>query len=124
MKRCFLLIVLFALVLLFPGCKGRSALKDDAAKIGDLMCRSIENQNKLRAVNLNDTAGINKLQKETESLQEEMTKLYQDFRKKWGEKAKDQEFDKQFSAELRKAMLNCPYLSKEDREQFEKDLEK
>jgi hypothetical protein len=54
-----------------------------------------------------------------------MTLLYQGFKKKYGDKLQDKEFNKKFSTELRTTMLdNCQSLSKQDREQFEKDLEK
>lgn len=119
--RTALLLVIFSGLLVFAGCKGGD-LKQDAEQIGDLMCRNIEIAGKLRKINLNDTASANNLQKESENLQSEMTALYQEFRQKWGEKAKDKEFNKRFTTELRKAMLNCPHLSKEDREQFQKDL--
>jgi hypothetical protein len=113
---------LFSGLLIFAGCK-HDDLSKDAQVIGDAMCKNIEISGKLRAVNPNDTAAINKLQRESKALSTEMTILYTEFKEKWGEKAKDKEFSKKFSNELRKAMLNCPHLSKEDREQFKKDLE-
>ena len=50
--------------------------------------------------------------------------LYKEFGEKYGEKTKNTDFNKKFAQELRRAMLNCPYLSKEDRDQFEKELKK
>ena len=109
------------IVLLFSGC-GNKGLKEDAIKIGDAMCRNIEIMNKLRAANPSDSANLEKLHSQQHQLQIEMTILYKEFGDKYKEKTKDQKFNKDFARELRKAMLDCPSLSKEDREQFEKDL--
>jgi hypothetical protein len=123
MNKLFLPIIIISLIL-GSGCKRKNAdVMESAKQIGDAMCRNIEAMNKIRAANPNDTATINKLQGDAKKVQIEMTILYQEFKKKYGEKANDKEFNKEFSNELRKAMLNCPSLSKEDREQFMKDLE-
>ena len=122
-KKSIFVFLIISGSLIFAGCKG-DGLKKDAQIYGDAMCRNIEISGKLRIANPNDTAAISKLQMEAKKIQTEMTILFSEFRQKWGEKAKDKEFAKKYSYELRKAMLNCPYLSKEDREQFQKDLEK
>jgi hypothetical protein len=119
-KNLFLPVV-FGIVLLFPACRNKG-LKADAVRIGDAMCRNIEIMNKLRATNPADTVTLQKLQSQARELQGEMNTLYQDFGAKYKERTKDPEFSKAFSRELRKAMLDCPYLSKEDKEQFEKEL--
>ncbi len=113
--------MIFSGLVIITGCKNND-LKKDADQIGDIMCRNIEIAGKLRIANPNDTAAISKLQRDSQNLQTEMTKMYADFKKKYGDKVNDKEFSKKFSNELRRAMLNCPHLSKQDREQFEKDL--
>jgi outer membrane murein-binding lipoprotein Lpp len=118
-----LFAVIITGIFFLSGCTNE--LKKDTDQIGDAMCRNIEVMTKLRAVNPNDTATINKLQADVKNIQAEMTRLYQDFKKKYGDKVQDKEFNKTFSRELRQTMLdNCKSLSKEDREQFQKDLEK
>jgi predicted nuclease with TOPRIM domain len=122
-KQLFLPLII-PVILLFSGCK-RNDLKKDTDKIGDAMCRNIEAMAKLRAANPNDPASINNLQTDIKKIQSEMTTLYQDFKQKYGDKVQDKEFNKKFSNELRRSMLdNCKSLSKQDREQFQKDLEK
>jgi hypothetical protein len=113
--------ILLGVVLLFSGC-GNRELKEDAAKIGDAMCRNIEVMNKLKAANPADSATMTKLRAEAHQLQIEMTIVYKEFGDKYGDKTKDPKFNKKFNRELRKAMLDCPSLSKQDREMFEKDL--
>jgi predicted nuclease with TOPRIM domain len=106
------------------GCRNND-LKKETDEIGDAMCRNIEVMNKLRSANPNDTATISKLQEDVKKIQAEMTILYQKFKTKYGDKAQDKAFNKKFSTELRRTMLdNCQSLSKQDREQFQKDLEK
>ena len=121
--RTLLAAIILSGLIIAAGCKS-SDMKKDAEKIGDAMCRNLELSGKLRTINPNDTASLAKLQAQSNKLQEEMNKLYSDFKDKWGEKVKDKEFSKKFSDELRRAMLNCPHLSKEDREQFQRDLGK
>jgi predicted ATPase with chaperone activity len=115
------LVVMIASLLLLSGC-GNRELKKDAARIGDVMCRNIDILNKMKAVSPIDSLTMKNLQAQSGQLQNEMTVLYKEFNQKYGEKIKDQEFTKEFNRELRKAMLNCPSLSKKDRELFEQDL--
>jgi hypothetical protein len=123
MRNRYLILPLIAVVILvLSGC-GNRELKKDAAKIGDVMCRNIEIMNKLRGANPSDTVLVAKLQEQELLLQEEMSTAYKAFNDKYKEKTKDPKFSKAFSRELRKAMLDCPSLSKKDRELFEKDLE-
>jgi outer membrane murein-binding lipoprotein Lpp len=109
------------MILLLSGC-GNRELKEDAAKIGDAMCRNIEIMSKLKAANPSDSAAIKKLRSQAHQLQVEMTIVYQEFGAKYGDKTRDPKFNKKFNRELRKAMLNCPSLSKKDRELFEQEL--
>ena len=51
-----------------------------------------------------------------------MTTLSVDFRKKYGEKINIPEFNRQYRKYLNEAMLDCRFLSKEDRENFEKEV--
>lgn len=122
-RQLFLSVIITGIIF-FSGCKSND-LKKETDQIGDAMCRNIEVMNKLRAANPNDTATINKLQADAKKIQIKMTLLYQEFKQKYGDKVQDKEFNKKFSTELRRTMLdNCQSLSKQDREQFEKDLEK
>jgi len=119
-KKLFFPII-FGFVLLFFGC-GNRELKEDAAKVGDAMCRNIDIMNKIRAANPADSATLQKLHAQAHQLEIEMTIVYKEFGDKYGEKTKDPKFNKKFNRELRKAMLDCPSLSKKDRDQFESDL--
>ncbi len=115
------LVLMIASLLLLAGC-GNRELKKDAARIGDAMCRNIEIMNKMKAASPIDSVTLKNLQAQSGQLQNEMTVLYKEFNDKYGEKIKDQEFTKKFNRELRKAMLDCPSLSKKDRELFEQEL--
>lgn len=110
-------------VLLFSGC-GNRELKEDAAKVGDAMCRNIEIMNKIKAANPADSVTMQNLRSQAHQLEIEMTIVYKEFGDKYGEKTKDPKFNKKFNRELRKAMLDCPSLSKKDRELFEEELKK
>jgi hypothetical protein len=119
--KSFFLSAFIGVVLLFSGC-GNRELKEDAARIGDAMCRNIEIMNKMKAANPADSAVMQKLRSQAHQLQIEMTIVYKEFNDKYGEKTRDQKFTKKFNRELRKAMLDCPSLSKKDRELFEQEL--
>jgi hypothetical protein len=122
-SRTLLFSILLGVIIISSGCGNRS-LKRDAAKVGDAMCKNIEVVNKLRAANPSDSVTVAKIQAQVQQVQSEMATVFKEFREKYGDKTKDPSFNKEFNRELRKAMLNCPYLSKADREMFEKDLEK
>jgi outer membrane murein-binding lipoprotein Lpp len=117
----FILPAILGVVLLFSGC-GNRELKKDAAKVGDAMCRNIEIMNKMKAANPADSVTMQNLRAQAHQLEIEMTIVYKEFGDKYGEKTKDPKFNKKFNRELRKAMLDCPSLSKKDREMFEQDL--
>jgi len=122
-RNYFLSAIILGLIF-FAGCKNAN-LSKDVAGIGDAMCRNIDIMTKLRSANPADTETIAKLQMDAKKLQIEMTILYKEFKEKYKDKVNDNAFNKEFSKELRKSMLkNCNSLSKEDREQFEKDLDK
>ncbi|MEI7981033.1 MAG: hypothetical protein WCI71_05240 [Bacteroidota bacterium] len=121
--KSILSVLVIAGTLLLSACGGgNKELKQDAANIGDAMCRSIETMNKLKAADPGDSALVRKLQKESHNVQTEMTILYDEFKKKYGEKVKSEKFNKEFARYLRESMLNCKALSKEDRAAFEKQL--
>jgi hypothetical protein len=121
-KNLFLLAFI-GVVLLFSGC-GNRGLKEDAAKVGDAMCRNIEIMNKIKAANPADSVTMQKLRLQAHQLQIEMTIVYKEFSDKYGDKTKDPKFNKKFNRELRKAMIDCPSLSKKDRDLFEQELKK
>ena len=111
------------IVIIIPGCGKNKELKKDASNIADAMCRSIEIMNRLKANDPQDTVKINDLQLKYQHIQSEMEILYTEFRKKYEDRMKDPQFNKDFANELRKAILNCRYLSKEDRVKYEKEIE-
>jgi purine-nucleoside phosphorylase len=117
-------ILLITGMIFVAACSGADKeVKKDAVVIADAMCRNIEIMNKLRTASPADSELITKLQEDAHKLQIEMTILYKEFEEKYKEEVKNEKFSKEFSEELRKAMLPCPYLSKEDREKFEKEIE-
>ena len=111
------------IVIIIPGCGKNKELKKDASNIADAMCRSIEIMNRLKVTDPQDTIKINDLQLKYQHIQSEMEILYTEFRKKYEDRMKDSQFNKDFANELRKAILNCRYLSKEDRVKYEKEIE-
>ena len=121
-KNLYLLLIIS--LIFAAGCKRENAeLKKSAREMADIMCKNIEAMNNLKAADRNDTATITLLQEKVRKIQGEMTGLYQEFKKKYGDKTRDMEFSKEFSLLLSKSMLDCPHLSKEQREQFMKEPE-
>ncbi len=115
--------VMISLALLLGGCGGQNReLKKDARNFADAMCRNIETMQKIRKASPADTLLMQKLQKEHQAEETEMTTLSVDFRKKYGEKINIPEFNRQYRKYLNEAMLDCRFLSKEDRENFEKEV--
>ena len=123
LKKYLLPSILFIQFIFISGCSENKDLEKDTSQIADAMCRSIEIMNNLKAVNPEDTARTRDLQIKYQDLQNEMGTLYTDFRKKYANRMKELQFNKDFSKELRKAILNCRHLSKEDREKYEKEVE-
>jgi hypothetical protein len=118
-----LAVVLF--VIIVAGCSSAdSSLKEDTERIASVMCRSIEVMNKLKAANPEDSVQVRTLQAEEQKMQAEMDVEYREFRKKHEKELENPEFNKKFSKFLRKAMLDCKYLSAEDRENFEREIGK
>ncbi len=121
MTRIFYLLTI-VMVFVLAGCGGNKELKKDAQDIADVMCKNIDIMNRVRTANPADSVQVAKLQQEAKQVQIEMTIVYQEFKAKNKNKLTDDKFNKDFARELRKAMLECPHLSKEDREVFEKEL--
>lgn len=121
-------VILFLLiipVILSQGCKSENKeLKKEAVTIAGTMCKSIELMHKLKSADPGDSATVAKLQADEQKMQAEMAEVYRVFREKYRKDLDKPEFNKEFSTMLREAMLECKYLSKEDRENFEKDLGK
>ncbi|MCX6287900.1 MAG: hypothetical protein NTY96_12375 [Bacteroidetes bacterium] len=122
--KSLLSIIFVTSVIILTSCGGNAELKKDAKNIAVAMCRNIETMNNLKAANPADSAKINQLRAKEKQAEVEMTILYQEFKAKYKEKVSDKKFSEEFSRELRKAMLDCPYLSKEDRASFEKEINK
>lgn len=121
MKNGLLLVVAVSLVVIYS-CNSDSTFKKDVEGISQSMCRNIDVMNRLKAANPADSVTVKKLQADAHQVQVEMTVLYKEFESKYKEKMKDDKFNKNFAKELRKSMLNCPSLSKKDREEFEREL--
>ena len=120
-KRSLLFILPVSVIITLYGCS--SAFKKDVDKVADAMCKITGVMNKLRSADLADTATLSKLQAEELRLEEEMARINQTFREKYKSKLDDKDFRKEYSREIRKAILDCPYLSKEDRARFEKEID-
>jgi hypothetical protein len=114
-------LTLIFLVFIFS-CSSNSDFKKDVAGISESMCRNIEIMNKLKAANPADSATVKKLQADAQQVQAEMKMLYKKFTTTYKDKLKDDKFNKSFSRELRKSLLDCPHLSKQERENFEREL--
>ena len=55
-------------------------------------------------------------------LETEQAKLNADFRNKYEKNFKDPQFMKKVSKGINESMLNCKFLSKEDKEQYLKEI--
>lgn len=119
-KKIFLPLFL-GLIIIISSCDN-AGLKKDAEATADAMCRSIGAANELRKASPMDTANVKVLQENLKKATTEMTILNEEFKQKYGKKMQDQSFNKKFGKYLRQAMLNCANLSKEDKEQFSKEL--
>jgi hypothetical protein len=120
------MIVLIAFMACMTGMTGCSSenreLKTDARNIAAVMCKSIEAMKNLKSADPADSLKISDLQQEYEKVQSEMKLVYATFHKKYGEKTASKEFGDTFRKYLNEAMLECKSLSKEDRENFEREL--
>ena len=116
------LILLITFLTVISGCGHNKELKKDVATIADGMCKITGVMNKLRAADPGDSSAIVSLQLEEKQCQEEMAILNQKFQEKYRSRLSDTTFRKEYSREIRRAILKCPHLSKEDRERFEKEI--
>jgi hypothetical protein len=122
--RPVLSIILITVIIFISGCgDNNKELKKDVAGIAESMCRITGVMHKLRAADPADSVAFKELQKEAHQCQIEMTILNQEFQQKYKSKLSDEKFKKEYSREIRKAILNCPHLSKEDRERYQKEIE-
>ena len=122
MKKAFLTIAVFA-AFLFAGCGGNKELQEDVQPIADEMCRFIDIQNQLKvAVEANDSLKIDSLSMLRHKSQIEMTVLNEEFNAKYGKQSNDEAFLKEYKKLMNDALLECPHLSKEDREMMEKGM--
>jgi hypothetical protein len=118
-----LYILLVTVILVISGCGENKELKKDVTNIADAMCRITGAMHKVRAADPSDSVEFAKLQSEVKQCQIEMTILNQEFQQKYKSKLGDKKFQKEYSREIRKAIINCQYLSKEDRERYEKEID-
>jgi len=115
--------VLIGAILWFSGCAGDDTeLRTDTRAIADIMCRSLEAMKNLKTVDPADSVKVKSLQLDYNNIQGEMTIIYKDFRTKYGEKTNSTKFNKVFRKYLNESMLDCKSLSKEDRENFEREI--
>jgi hypothetical protein len=122
--KSVLSVSLIAAIIIVSGCKGSNKeLEKDVTNIADAMCKITGVMNKLRAVNPADTVAQADLRMEEKKYEIEMTILNHEFQEKYKSQLSDKKFMKEYSIEFRKAILNCQYLSKEDRERYEKEIE-
>ena len=116
-------ILLIIVIIFITGCGKNKELEKDVEGIAESMCKITGVMNKLIAADPADTATISRLQTEEKQCQEEMQKRNLEFREKYKSQLSDKKFKDQYSKEFRKAILNCPNLSKEDRERYAKEVE-
>jgi hypothetical protein len=119
-KNKVFLAFLVLTVCLF-GC-GPDPVQKDAKQLSEVWCRYIEIMSRRQIVDPEDTVADSRVESELEKVMGEMDSLNTIIRKKYGEKTKDTSFSRRFKRELQKAMLNCPNLSKTDRDKIEKEL--
>ena len=121
--RPVLSILVITVIIVISGC-GNKELKKDVGNFAEAVCKYTGVMNKLRAaVAAADSVAIAGLQMEEKQCQTEMNILNQKFQEKYKSKLSDTTFRKEYSREIRKAILKCPHLSKEDRERFEKEID-
>ena len=117
-------ILLVTFLIVISGCGYNKELKKDVTAFAEAVCKYNGVMNKLKvAVESEDSAAIAKLQLEENQCQTEMNLLNRNFQEKYKSKLSDTTFRKEYSREIRKAILKCPNLSKEDRERFEKEID-
>ena len=120
----FILLTIIGFFLL-SGC-GNSGLTKDAERIADAMCRSKGITEKLTleaSKPMADSGLIVKYQAESEKVQKEMIAMYQEFNKRYASKVGDKKFNKEFGKELSKALMNCQYLTEDDKKMLKEKTE-
>jgi hypothetical protein len=116
-------VFLILTLIVISGCGENKELKKDVTDIADAMCKITGVMNKIRAADPADTLALAEFRMEEKKLEIEMTILNHEFQEKYKSKLSDKSFQKEYAREIRKAILNCPNLSKEDRERYEKEIE-
>jgi hypothetical protein len=119
----FFFIILITVIIVISGCGENKELKKDVANIADAMCKITGAFHKLSEASPADSVAFEELQMEAKQCQIEMTILNNEFQQKYKSNLTNNKFKKEYSREFRKAILNCPHLSKEDREKYEKEIE-
>lgn len=110
-------------VLLLAGCGSNKELQESVQPIADAMCKFIDLQNQLQvAVEAGDSVHIDSLNAIRHQVQIEMTVLNEEFNTKFGDRKNDEKFLKEYKKMMNEALLECPHLSKEDREMMEKGM--
>ena len=118
-----LFLAFLVLCACLTGC-GPDPMQKDVKQLGDVWCRYLEIMNKRQYVDPEDTLADSRTESEVEKILSEMDSLNEKIQKKYAEKTNDSVFTRRFNTELQKVMLNCPHLSKSDREKIEKELKK
>lgn len=100
MKKNFLSIAVFAIVLSLSSCKSSSSsFEGDVKKMGDFRCK----MQKLMAKDPTDE----KAKKELEDLQKEMETYGEEMRKKYEDKKGDKDMEAKADAIMKEAMEKC-----------------
>jgi hypothetical protein len=122
LKKALYTAGLIAVVLL-SGCGGNKELKEKVQPIADAMCKFIDIQNQLKtAVEANDSVHIDSLTNIRHQIQIEMTVLNEEFNTTFKDKTNDEKFLGEYKKLMNDALLECPHLTKEDREMMEKGM--
>lgn len=121
--------ILLALSLSFiTSCSNSDAeFKKDVDSLADVYCRILEVSNNLllaQTKQQTDNKTIETLMEKKKQLEEEQAKLNAEFRNKYEKRFKDPQFMKKVSNGINESMLNCKFLSKEDKEQYQKEISK
>ena len=128
MKRLSILSTISILFFLSfsTGCSNSDAeFKKDVAALADVYCRILEVSNNLLLAQTNqqtDSKTIEFLMEKKKQLETEQAKLNADFRNKYEKNFKDPQFMTKVSKGINESMLNCKFLSKEDKEQYQKEI--
>jgi hypothetical protein len=122
-KKTFVSLLIPVVIIIFAGCNKSTGFQKDVEEVADGMCRITDVMNRLRKADPSDSVTVAKLQEEEQRLEADMIRINEAFREKYKDKLTDESFRKDYSRLMRKSILKCPHLSKEDRERFEKEPE-